>query len=703
MRPTAHLIFFCLVCFVTPVIANPGDLDPLFGMFGKVVSSPDSTNRSWGAGMALQADGKVVMVGVSALGSPNFIVARYNSDGSPDLGFGTNGLALAPITSIWVNSANVVIQPDGKIVVGGQIYVSAGPPAFYDFGVARLNADGSPDMTFDGDGQAVINFNTVPGMGSGREGFTNLKLAPDGKIVLSGTLQISTDHRFIFAKLNSDGSPDSTFGNNGRYVDPQNNGSNTASIGDFVPVADGGIVGAGYILNNSGQYRIVIKINSAGTGREWERFQGFTGFTTAIRHAYYGITPIADGKFMASGKADGKIVVARLKADGSLDFPFVNPPDLPEGQAYSVAVQADGKIVANLSTATVPTFSLIRFNSDGTLDADFGTGGIATTIVLNTSDGGGKVIVQPDGKILVGGYAQISGSPTQYFFAMARYRGGNAVPNKTEFDYDGDGRADVSVFRPSNGVWYIDRSTAGITSVAFGTSTDRIVPADFDGDGKADISIYRDGEWWTLQSSNLAWRAITFGTAEDKPQPGDYDGDGKDDIAVFRPSNNVWYVLRTTDWGYHSVEFGTSGDIPQRGDYDDDGKTDFAVFRPSNGGWYIQRSTGGYTIGQFGQNGDVPVAADYDGDSKPDIAVWRPSNGVWYILRSGNSQVTSTWFGVSTDIPVHADYDGDGRADIAVFRPSDGTWYRINSSSGQWAQQAFGFGTDRPTPAAFGP
>jgi uncharacterized delta-60 repeat protein len=697
------MLGFGLLFLGQSVSGNPGDLDLTFGTSGKVVSSPDGSNRSWGAGTALQADGKIVMVGVSSLGSPNFIVARFNANGSPDLGFGTNGLALVPVSSIWVNSAGIAVQPDGKIVVAGQIYVAAGPPASYDFGVARINADGSPDMTFDGDGQAVINFNTVPGMSSGRENFSSLKIAPDGKIVTSGTLQLGTDHRFIFAKLNSDGSPDATFGNSGRYVDPSNNGSNTASISDFVPVADGGIVGAGYLLSPSGNFRIVIKVNAAGSGREWTRLQGESVFSTELKHSYFGITPIADGKFIVAGKADRKVVVQRLKSDGTLDFPFVNSAGLPEGQAYSVAVQADGKIVANLSTATVPTFSLIRFNSDGTLDNEFGTGGIAHTVVLNNGDGGGKVIVLPNQRILVGGYAQIGGSPTQYFFALARYRGGDLAPDNTDFDYDGDGRADVSVFRPSNGGWYIDRSTAGFTAITFGAATDRVVPADYDGDGKADIAIYRDGQWWILQSSDSLVKVFNFGIAEDKPQPGDYDGDGIDDIAVFRPSSSVWYVLRSADGGYHAVGFGAAGDIPQRGDYDDDGDTDFAVFRPSNGGWYIQRSTGGYTIAQFGQDGDKPVAADYDGDGKPDIAVWRPSSGVWYIVQSGNGQVTSTLFGIPTDVPVAADFDGDGKADIGVFRPSTGVWYWIQSSSSQWAQQVFGESTDRPTPAAFGP
>jgi hypothetical protein len=162
---------------------------------------------------------------------------------------------------------------------------------------------------------------------------------------------------------------------------------------------------------------------------------------------------------------------------------------------------------------------------------------------------------------------------------------------------------------------------------------------DFDGDGKADHTVYRpsSGEWFILQSSNGTPRIETFGVATDKLAPGDYDCDGKTDIAIFRITDNTWWVKKSSNGQVITTQFGINGDLPVAGDFDGDKKTDYAVFRQQlqESTWNILRSSdGGYTTTTWGIPGDIPVRGDFDGDGKADIAVWRPSNGQWIYIRS---------------------------------------------------------------------
>ena len=263
----------------------------------------------------------------------------------------------------------------------------------------------------------------------------------------------------------------------------------------------------------------------------------------------------------------------------------------------------------------------------------------------------------------------------------------------TPFDFDGDGRADVSVFRPGNGVWYQLRSGSGFTAAQFGLSSDKLVPADYDGDGRTDLAVYRDGTWYILQSSSGNILIRQFGLSADIPQPADFDGDGRAELAVYR--GGIWYVLNLANNQFSAVQFGIATDKPVAADYDGDGRADYAVYR--DGVWHLLRSQSGYTAIYFGSASDKPVPADYDGDGRTDVAIYR--NGVWYLLRSRDG-FTGFQFGLPTDIPAPADYDGDGKADAAVYR--DGTWYQLRSSQGFAATQ-FGLASDKPIPNAFVP
>jgi len=375
---------------------------------------------------------------------------------------------------------------------------------------------------------------------------------------------------------------------------------------------------------------------------------------------------------------------------------------LPTGD-YVVASQSwDNGTLVN---AGAVTFGKRNGTTTGPITEDNSVrGDVANPITSFTSR---FALDQVNGQLVVG-------RPAENIVTLFRTRAAPAL-----FDFDGDGRSDISVFRPmpdpADNFWYIQQSSTGNTvSMEWGIQADRLAPADYDGDGKADIAVWRDepsnpdkASFYIMQSSNNAVRIEQFGRTGDTPTiAGDWDGDGKADPAVYRsgtgggqsfffyrPSSQPGTDFTTTNWG-------VGGDTPMRGDYDGDGKLDAAVFRSGDNTWYIRQSSNGEArYDKWGVASDKFVPADYDGDGKTDLAVFR--DGTWYITQSSNNVSIYQAFGLATDQLVPGDYDGDGRADLALFRA--GIWYVLQSQSGSVEYTRFGSSGDRAVPSVFQP
>jgi len=251
-------------------------------------------------------------------------------------------------------------------------------------------------------------------------------------------------------------------------------------------------------------------------------------------------------------------------------------------------------------------------------------------------------------------------------------------------DYDGDGKADIAVWRPDTGTWWIiQSSTSSVRTQQWGLKGDIPVPADYDGDGKADIAVWRPstGTWFIIESSTGFMRSRQWGLDGDIPVPADYDGDGKADTAVWRPDTGTWWIIQSSTSSVRAQQWGLKGDTPIPGNYDGWLGADFAVWRPSNGTLYIYGSssfgtvtTAQTTTGQWSYSSARPVPSSYNCYNS-ELALWHPSTGMWQF-----QGLQPTQWGQYGDIPVPARYNSFGHAQLAVFRPANGTWYIVEDN-----------------------
>ncbi len=391
-------------------VGDSGVLDPSFGGTGIITTF--FGGNTGGTGAALQADGKILVAGGAGnYPEHHFAVMRLNSNGSLDTTFAGGTGKVTTSFGLPSEGRAVVVQPDGKIVIAGV----AGQYPAYDFALARYTSSGSLDTTFaNGTGKTIISF----GSPATRWVTVALALQIDGRIVVVGSVHnAGGDHDFALARFNSNGSPDTSFGDGTGKVTTNFGGDDLGMAIALQP--DGKIVAAGTSLIGSYNFALA-RYNSNGSLDT--TFGGGSGKVTSPFGVGTGVALQADGKIVVAGDASD-FVLARYNSDGSLDAGFGGGSgkvvtDFGGGDgSEAVALQPDGRIVVSGHSYTSARIyiAVARYRSDGNLDTSFaGSTGKILTYIDPGNVPGQALVLQPDGKIVVAG--------ANGLFAVVRYR-----------------------------------------------------------------------------------------------------------------------------------------------------------------------------------------------------------------------------------------------------------------------------------------
>jgi len=386
-------------------------------LVGGVITT-DFDGDSFGCGVTIQADSKIVVVG-SYMNEEKMDVAlvRYNPDGTLDTSFGGGTGKLT--TDFGYEDAGLctIIQSDGKILVIGESAINGG--SYGKCIIARYNIDGSFDTSFDGDGKVITNF--LDGLNV--DGFytTDAILQSDGKILIVGGGYQSGNSLVTLFRYNSNGSLDSSFGNNGMVITPSISGLNSSDFPyGVVQQADEKILVAVRSADNVNITLILYNID----GTVDTSFNAASVEVTGLKENDIdgGLVLQVDGKILVSGSSHGNIVLLRYNSNGTLDNTFNGSGNVVtdlggDDGVGAITLQTDGKIL--VSGYSNNDLALLRYNTDGTPDTHFGNTGIALTNIGSDSlhgitFAGWGITVQSDGKIIVSG--ESNGD-----FAVVRY------------------------------------------------------------------------------------------------------------------------------------------------------------------------------------------------------------------------------------------------------------------------------------------
>ena len=411
------------------VSAAPDPLDPSFGADGRVMIPITGSNQI-ARDVAIQPDGKLIIAGYTnwlpSSGGTNYdaVMARVNPDGSLDMSFGISGVVTTAFSSGNDTIYAIAFQPDGKIIAAGYISHSTNIAA----SVMRYNPDGSLDTSFGQNGTvSVLLSSPVPSW------FLGVAVLDDGRILASGSAKTSPD-TFLLARFQPNGTPDSMFGNNGVVTTTFPGGD--ANSWDLALQPDGKIILAGFFRPASGATDFALaRYNADGTLDTGFGVSGRVVQSVGAGGDYaYGVNVQSSGKIIAGGiSSDFGSTLLRYNADGSLDTSFgPNPalnyvtttiPGYASTSFIETALQADDGIVAatRAGSGSPPIVAVTVFTPDGRPNEFYAPGGVLTATYETHALSSYALLVQPDDKVVLAGHVDVDDT-SGYDYNLALWR-----------------------------------------------------------------------------------------------------------------------------------------------------------------------------------------------------------------------------------------------------------------------------------------
>jgi uncharacterized delta-60 repeat protein len=666
---------------------STGHLDTSFG--GGGAATPVGAGNARGNAIAVQGDGKILVAGFAMSGGHKvFAIARYTTGAALDGTFGSGGIVLTPIGGGDAEALSMVVQGDGKIVVGG---TAAGAGR-----VARYTAGGTLDATFGGTG--IV---TPAGFGFAY----SLAMQPDGKVIVGGTS--NTNAQFIVGRLTSTGAMDTAFASGGTFSASYANGGSARGL---VVQSDGKIVAGGQAHTQVDTATGIVRLTSTGALDATFGSGGVVQFNASGEDLIRGMAITPDGRYVLAGATfpptmatiPGDELIERFTSAGAPDTAFngsgFRETDLGSSPAFAKAsaIQSDGKIVVagyvEYEQSTLAnTLVLARYNADGSLDAGFGTGGLVLPAGTTRAN---AVAIQGDGKIVTAGFNRTGSGQTVFQVVRFNVNGSldtsfngsgivtqaiNAVDDEaTSIAIQGDGKIVVGgMTKPAS---FYDSAfmrflSTGALDTAFGSGGIATVAMSTGSDHVSSIALQADGKIVGAGSAAVAGGNDAFGVLRLMPN-GTVDG-------TFGTGGFTTTSVTSFFSDGFAVAVQADGKIVVGGLTFNGSTDDFAVVRyNANGTLDGTFGTGGKTVTDMGNHNRI-FALQLLGDGKIAVAgEWAGAFAAGLYTTSGTLD-TTFGTGGTVFLPVNFNAGADHAWSLSI--QGDGKWVLAGDGSGLFA------------------